>query len=261
MSGDTRRQILVVLATLAVIGVNGAANALPLNEQTTGEISNRFDVYFVPEGYVFSIWGVIYAGLLAYTLYQLAPGQKRNPRLQAIGYIYVLSAIANIAWLFLWHYEFFPATMLAMVALLLSLIAIYLLLDVGRVRVSGGEAWLVHLPFSIYLGWVSVATIANATVVLESVQWDGWGLSEPTWAVIMLVVGAVLATLVGLTRGDVAFILVFIWAFAGIAVAQADEPLVSLSAWALAGVLVVVMALSWLRQRRQPRRRVPTGYH
>ena len=101
----------------------GLATALPLNGQTTGEISDRFDVYFVPAGYVFSIWGLIYLALIGYSLYQVLPSQRENPRLRRTGWLYVLSCAANIVWLFLWHYEVFELTIVAMGALLLLLIA------------------------------------------------------------------------------------------------------------------------------------------
>jgi hypothetical protein len=236
------RQILVLLSTAGVIVVNGLANALPLNGQTTGEISDRFDVYFVPAGYVFSIWGLIYLALIGYSIYQVLPSQRDNPRLQRIGYLYVLSCLANVAWLFLWHYEYFELTMVAMVALLLLLIAIYLRLGTGRGRVSGAETWLVRVPFSIYLGWVTVATIANATSLLDYLNWSGWGISPEMWAVIMLIAGAVITSLVSITRGDIAYVLVIVWAFAGIAVKHSDTWFVALTAV----VMAVIVALTLL---------------
>ena len=124
------------------------ANALPLNGQSTGEISDRFQVYFVPAGYVFSIWGLIYLGLGAFAVYQALPAQREDPRLRRIGYLFALSCLANVAWLFLWHYEQFALTVVAMLPLLLSLIAIYLRLEIGRVRVPAIEEWLVRVPFA-----------------------------------------------------------------------------------------------------------------
>ena len=177
MNRDTLRQVLVVLAVIAVIAVNIIAVALPLNGLDTGEISDRFDIYFVPAGYVFSIWSLIYLGLIAYGIFQALPAQKENPRLRRIGYLFVFSCLANIVWLFLWHYEVFNFTLVAMLAILLSLIAIYLRLDVGRVQVSTGEKWCVNIPFSTYLGWISVATIANTTQLLYYLGWNGWGIS------------------------------------------------------------------------------------
>ena len=240
--GNIIRQILVVLATAGVIAVNALANILPFNNKTTGEISDAFDVYFVPAGYVFAIWGLIYVALAAYSIYQALPAQRENPRLQRIGYLYILSCLANGVWLVLWHYEYFAWTMVAMGALLLLLIAIYLLLGIGRVPVSRAEKWMVHVPFSLYLGWITVATIANATDLLYSLNWDGWGIGPEWWAVIMLVVATVVAVLVCLTRGDVAYGLVIVWAFAGIVVSQIDTLLVAIVAGVMA-FIVLVMAL------------------
>ena len=164
---DIFRQIVVVLSTIAVIVVNGLATTLPLGGKTTGEISDQFDVYFVPAGYVFSIWGLIYLALIGYSIFQALPAQRDNPRLRRTGWLYVLSCAANIAWIFLWHYEIFAWTLVAMVALLLALIVIYLRLGTGFSRVPAAETWLVRVPFSIYLGWITVATIANVTSLLD----------------------------------------------------------------------------------------------
>ena len=240
---DIFRQIIVVLSTIAVIVVNGLATALPLNGLTTGEISDRFDVYFVPAGYVFSIWGVIYLALIGYSIFQALPAQRENPRLRRTGWLYVLSCVANAAWLFLWHYEYFALTIVAMVALLLLLIAIYLRLGTGRTRVSTAEAWLVRVPFSIYLGWITVATIANATSLLDYLNWNGWGLTPVAWAVIMLVAGAVIASAVSITRGDIAYVLVIVWAYLGVAVKNSDTAIIAVLAGFLAGFVLGTLLL------------------
>lgn len=254
MNKHIARQAANVLAVVATIVINGLANALPLNGQTTGAISDRFQVYFVPAGYVFSIWGLIYLGLIAFAVFQALPSERTNVRLQRVGYLFVLSCAANIAWLFLWHYEQFVLTLVAMVVLLLSLIAIYLRLEIGRVRVSGAEKWLMHVPFSIYLGWVTVATIANATSVLDYVKWDGWGLAPTMWAVVMLIAGTGIATAMSLTRGDVAYVLVILWAFVGIAVRQAGTPVVANAAWAASGVtLIALVAGVIVRRLKSPK--------
>jgi hypothetical protein len=223
--------------------VNALASTLPLNGQTTGEISDRFDVYFVPAGYVFSIWGLIYLALIGYSLYQALPSQRENPRLRRTGWLYVLSCVANAAWLFLWHYEYFALTIVAMVALLLLLIAIYLRLDTGRTRVSTAETWLVRVPFSLYLGWITVATIANATSLLDYLNWNGWGLTPVAWAVIMLFAGAVIASAVSITRGDVAYVLVIVWAYLGVAVKNSDTALIAVLAGFLAGFVLGTLLL------------------
>jgi len=251
MKKDILRQVVNVLAVLVTIAINGLANALPLNGLNTGEISDRFKVYFVPAGYVFSIWGLIYLALIGFAIYQALPAQRENPHLRRIGYLFALSCVANIVWLFLWHYEVFPLTIVAMLALLALLIAIYLRLGIGRTRVSAAATWLVHVPFSIYLGWITVATIANATSLLDFLKWNGWGISPEAWAVIMLVVGAGVASAVSLTRGDIAYMLVIVWAFAGIAVKHAATPLVASAAWAMTAVVAVMLVVGALLSRRR----------
>jgi hypothetical protein len=240
---DILRQVLVILSTIGVIVINGMASTVRLNGQTTGEISDRFDVYFVPAGYVFSIWGLIYLALIAYSIYQALPSQRENPRQRRTGYLYVLSCIANVAWLFLWHYEYFVWTLVAMVVLLLLLIAIYLRLGTGSTRVPAAETWLLRIPFSIYLGWITVATIANVTSLLDYLNWNGWGLSPEIWAAIMLVAAALIASAVSLTRGDIAYILVIVWAFIGIAVKHSDTALVAILAGFLAGFVLGTLLL------------------
>jgi hypothetical protein len=259
MDKNILRQSVNVLAVITTIVVNGLANALPLNGQTTGEISDRFQVYFVPAGYVFSIWGLIYLGLILFAVYQALPGQRDNPRLHRVRHLFALSCLANIAWLFLWHYEQFPLTLVAMFALLLLLIAIYLRLEIGRAAIPGAEKWFVDVPFSIYLGWITVATIANVTSVLDYLNWGGWGISAEVWAVIMLVAGAGIAWAVSLTRGDLAYMLVIIWAFVGIAVKHADTSVVAIAAWVTTALVVLALVVGAMLHRRRKQHPLATG--
>ena len=191
MKRDTLRQVIAVIAVVATIVVNALANILPFNGQETGAISDRFAIYFVPAGYVFSIWGLIYLGLIAYAIFQALPAQRENPRLRSIGGLFLLSSVANIAWIFLWHYEVFAATLPVMLVLLGSLIAIYLRLGTGLTQVSRAETWMVRVPFSVYLGWITVATVANATQLLYFLGWNGGALGPEVWTVIMLAVADV----------------------------------------------------------------------
>jgi hypothetical protein len=244
---------LNVLALIATLVVNGLANALPFNGLTTGEISDRFDVYFVPAAYVFSIWGLIYVALTLFVVYQVLPSQRENRRLGRIGYLFALSCLANMAWLFLWHYELFALSLMAMFALLITLVTIYLRLDIGRASVSTTEKWLVDVPFSLYLGWITVATIANVTSVLDYINWSGWGISPKVWTVIMLLAATTIASAVSFTRGDIAYMLVIIWAFVGIALKHAGTPIVAPAAWvavALVAVMTVVGKVSYTRRRQ-----------
>lgn len=249
---DIVRQALVILSLTMTIVVNGLANALPLNGKNTGEISDSFDVYFVPAGYVFSIWSVIYLALIGYAVYQALPAQRTDRRLRSIGYLFVLSNIANSAWIFLWHYEYFAATLVVMTILLLTLIAIYRRLNRGNWNPTTAQKWLVKIPFSIYLGWITVATIANATSVLDYVGWGGFGIAPEVWAVIMLAVATGVGLLFSLRKGDVAYVLVLIWAFVGIAVAQWDTPLVAWTALIAAVVLGISLLSGWFLHRSRP---------
>jgi benzodiazapine receptor len=250
MSKNSFRQLANILSTALALTVNILASALPLNGQNTGEISDRFKVYFVPAGYVFAIWGVIYIGWIAFSIYQARPAQRENPRLQNLGYLYALSGVFNAAWLFCWHYNQFGLSVLVMLALLLSLIASYLRLDVARTPVSTMEKWSVDIPFSIYLGWISVATIANITDYLYLIQWDGFGIAPQTWAVIMIVVASVLGILMTVTRRDSAYNFVLAWSFAGIAVKQAATPSVATTAWVAAALTIGLAIFSIIQRRR-----------
>ena len=245
------RQILNVLAFILVVAVNGLANSLPINNQTTGAVSDKYPVLFTPAGYVFSIWGLIYLGLLAFVIYQALPGQRNNPRLERVGYWFFWSCIFNSIWIFLWHYELMLWSVLMMVGLLVSLIMVYLRLETGRSRVAAGETFLARLPFSIYLGWISVATIANVSVLLFTLGWDGVSLVEQAATVILLAIGSLLGFLMSRRHADVAYPLVLAWAFAGIVVNQSGFILVVLAA-GLAAVGMLAAAFSAVLLRRRP---------
>ncbi len=249
MSKDTIRQAANLLSVLVALTVNILASTLPLNGQNTGEISDRFEVLFVPAGYVFSIWGVIYLGWIAFTIFQLQPSQKENPRLRRLGFLFALSNLANAAWLFCWHYNLFGLSVLVMLALLGLLIASYLRLNVNRSAVGPAEYWSVDVLFSVYLGWITVATVANITDWLYFIGWDGFGISAQLWAVIMLVVASLLGLVMAWSRRDAGYLSVLVWAFIGIAVKQAVEPVVATSAWVAAGLMLALLIYSGLTRR------------
>jgi translocator protein len=247
---DTLRQVVVAVSVLATLAVNILANALPFNGLSTAEISDRFQVYFVPAGYVFSIWGLIYIGLIAYGVFQSLPSQRENPRLRKTGYLAAAAGLANCAWLFLWHYEQFAWTLVAMLGLLVLLILVYLYLGIGRTQVSTAEKWAVRVPFSVYLGWITVATIANVTDVLYFLKWDGVGIGARDWTLVLFAAVIVIAGLMSLTRRDVAYNLVIVWALVGIAVKQAAAK--SLVIGALATAVIVICVLVYSLIRKQP---------
>jgi len=249
MSKDTIRQYVNLLSVLLALTVNILASTLPLNGQNTGEISDRFKVYFVPAGYVFSIWAIIYIGWIAFIIFQFQAPQKESVRLRRLGYLFAISNIANAAWLFCWHYNQFGLSVLVMLALLGLLIASYLRLNVNRSSVTRAEFWSVDVVFSVYLGWITVATVANITGWLYFVGWDGFGISAQTWAVIMLAVASLLGLGMALARRDAGYLSVLVWAFIGIAVKQTPAPMVVLSAW-IAAALMLGLAIFSLTRRQ-----------
>src|SRR5512136_493860 len=247
---NTIRQIAVVVVILATITINILANALPINGMNTGQVSDSFKVYFVPAGYVISIWGIIYIGLLAYAVYQVLPAQRENPRLQATGWWVVLGGLANSTWIFLWHYLQFVGTLGAMLILLATLIAVYLRLGIGRTKVSKAETWAVRVPFSIYLGWITVATVANISDVLYYLKWNQFGISSATWIVIILGAVLVIAGLMNFLRRDLAYALVLLWALIGIAVKFPQEGIVTSATWVTFGLVAASLILAFLVKRK-----------
>ncbi|WP_084242295.1 tryptophan-rich sensory protein [Planomicrobium okeanokoites] len=233
------RLILMTIAFLAIIAINALANILPINGQTTGEISNRLPVLFTPAGYVFSIWSVIYI-LLAIWIAGFWIRYKKEKELpsRAISLYFILSAAANITWLFLWHYEYFAWSIAAMLLYLGSLILLYFQYD------NNERKFTERLPISVNMGWISVATITNISYVLTYYNWGGWGLSNELWAVIMLTVATALALHVRFHHSDIPFTLVFVWAFIGIAVKHGlDEMLVTTASLFLSGVIITGILL------------------
>jgi benzodiazapine receptor len=242
------QRIVNPLALAGAIVMNALASILPLNGRTTGEISDSFNLVFVPAGYVFSIWGLIYLAALGFAFFQALPGQQSNPRVAATGWWFALSCVANGLWIVFWHYGLYPLTLVAMLTLLVSLIAIYIRVNPsspGQTAVDAPTRWLVQAPFSLYLGWVSVATIANVSSLLVWLGWDGGGLSPVTWAVIMIGVSAVLSLAMSFRQRDAIFTGVLVWALIGIWVKQAALPAVVTASAVAIAVSLVGLLVSW----------------
>ncbi len=252
-AAPARRAWVNLASVLGTITVNALANIVPFNGQNTGQVSDRFKVYFVPSGYVFAIWGVIYVGWLAFCAFQLMPAHRAKSRFAAMGYWFALSGVFNSLWLVCWHYNRFTLSLVVMLLLLATLIVSYRRLDVGRRRVSLVERWCVDVPFGLYLGWISVATIANVSDVLWINGWSAWGVAPQLWTAVMLGAATVLGAAVVRRRHDVAFPLVLAWAFVGIANRQSGphalpEPsLVVNAAWtaAIVSLMLATAAFSW----------------
>ena len=241
--------ILFNILSLAVaLFLNFLATNLPLNNLTTREISDSFDIYFVPSAYVFSIWGLIYLGLLAFIVFQALPAQQANEKLQRIDGWFALSNLSNAFWLVSFHYQQFALSLALIVLLLISLIHIFLKLEIGRSQHAAAWRWAVEIPFTIYLGWVSVATIANATQVLFFYGWNGFGLNPQLWFVIILALAVLLSALMSFRRRVLAYALVLAWAFAGIALKFPNVPLVNISAWAGTAAVFLFAILAMVRK-------------
>jgi len=242
-------QIANIGAFVATVLVNALANALALNGRTTGEISDLYPTLITPAGYVFSIWGLIYALLLGFTVFQALPRNRWKQFLAKISFLFVGSSLANISWLFLWHYGQITLSTIPMFALLAMLIMIYLRLQIGKSNVSLSERLLVHLPFSVYLGWITVASIANVAVALTAIGWSRWGLSDVVWAVLVIAVALAITLAVVSIRRDIVYSLVIVWALVGIAARQSENLSIVLAAGIGVGIIVIASAASIIISR------------
>lgn len=260
MSRDVARQVTVAVSFVVTLVINWLATTGALGGLTTREIATRYPISFLPANFTFGIWGVIYLALGAYTVYQALPSQREETRQRAVGWLVALTGLFNCLWLVTFQNTLFAASMVAMVALLATLIVIYTRLDIGRVPVSMITRALVTLPISLYLGWITVATIANASYVLFDAGWNGFGIPGATWAVIMLLVATALTLVIVLMRHDIAYLLVVVWAFYGIWVRQAETPEVAGVAGVAALVLLAAALVSFVvRRRRNVARAFPSG--
>lgn len=222
---DNNRLLLKVLAAITfivMVTVNALANILPINGHNTAEISDYYANLFTPAGLTFSIWGLIYLLLALFTLYQSGLFQSswkflNEDLLNKIRTLFMFNALANAAWIFTWHYQLIPLSMALMIVILITLI--FIVDTLRKEKMTRRETFFVKLPFSIYFGWITVATIANLTALLVSLGWHGvFGLSDADWTRVILVVGMLVAAAVIIINKDIAYGLVPIWAYAGIVI-------------------------------------------
>ena len=245
--GLTTEKILVIVSSLTVILVNVLANMMPLGGVTTGEISARYPTAITPAGYAFSIWTLIYAGLIGFSIFQALPAQDDNEAVRAVRIPIVLSNLANISWIYLWHHFEIRWSLLAITGLLAALTYAYIRVDRLPARTEG-EWWLLRVPLSVYLGWVTVATVVNTAVTLVYLGWGGLGIPDATWGMLVLAVVALLCSALALYQADIALSLTFIWALVAIARGQADLPMVP----GTAILAIVLILISLYLSRRYP---------
>ncbi|MCA9738799.1 MAG: tryptophan-rich sensory protein [Gemmatimonadota bacterium] len=234
--------VLNVCAFVGVVVLNGLAASGALSGRSIGELANRDPTYVLPADYVFGIWSVIYAALLGFVIYQALPRPAAGALVERVGWLWIINAGLNAAWLTAFSFERFALALLLMLALLVDLILLYGRVHQGGLRVQRGDWWFATLPFGIYLAWIAVATIANTSQLLEVVGWDGFGVAGPVWSVLLMAVAAGLAATFAVRRRDVTFGLVVGWALIGIAARWPEARMVATTAWAL-GLLSVGMAL------------------
>ncbi len=198
-----------------MIIVNFLANGLPINNRSTGEISDAYPNLFAPAGLTFSIWGVIYLLLGGYVVYQfLQKGKQKEALFKKINILFIGTSFANISWIFAWHYDLIGLSVIIMAILLTLLIRIA---DILRMEhFTALEKYFILVPFSVYFGWITVAAIANVTVFFVSIGWNGFGIADYIWTNIILLVGAVIGILRTHKDQNVAYGTVLIWAYLGI---------------------------------------------
>jgi hypothetical protein len=213
-----------IVAFIVTIIVNAAANILPLNGITTGELSDKYGNLFTPAGYVFSIWGVIYILLAAFTFYQYTENDEELHN--KISWLFVVSCFFNSIWIFLWHYEILSLSIVAIAGILVCLLLIYTRLRIGLVNVSKKKLYMVNSTFSVYLGWITVAPIANVAALLVANGWDGYNSTAVYITIAMIIVALVLTLVNTYIRGDVAYAAVIIWALGGIVQKQMNTGLI-----------------------------------
>ncbi|MEL7222796.1 MAG: hypothetical protein AAGJ93_15850 [Bacteroidota bacterium] len=238
-------QRLNVVGFIIVVTLNVLANALPLNGYNTGELSDFYPNLFVPSGFTFSIWGVIYSLLLVFIIYQMRSWWSKKEVdlgiVRAIGPWFFISCMANASWIMAWHYLQTLLSVLIMLMILTSLRIIYLRIGTGKsIAMPSSDKWAVRLVFSIYFGWITVATIANVTAVLVANGWTGGGLDPVIWTVIMLAIATLIGGLMLWKYKDAPYAFVLVWAFFGIYSRHNGNPDVQLIAYTcLAGMVVL----------------------
>ena len=249
---DRLRQLTTLFAIFGTFLVNTLSNFYPLNGLNIGAISNTLfaQVQIVPASYAFVIWGVIYLGLFALGIYQARPSQRQNSALRRIGFLLVWACGAQAIWVFIFLSRWFALSTIAMVGILLPLIGAYLRLDVGCRPVTRAEQWWVHRPVSLYLGWITVASIVNVALALYAHNWTGWGIAPSIWTMGLMMISAIIAAVITLQRRDLVFTGVIVWALVAISLRQMTEPLIWITGAIAVSVLVLLVLGLWVGQKR-----------
>jgi hypothetical protein len=211
------------VALVSTIFVNYLSNTGVFNGNTMKTVSDRYFNFFTPAGYAFSIWGLIYIGLLAFAFYSgksIFNKQYPHPALEKISWWFLVSCIANSCWVAAWLYDYTALSVVLMTVILISLLKIVANLDINLGKQNTKDYLFINLPFTLYAGWISVAIIANVAALLTKINWDAWGLTPMTWAIVMVVVAGLINVFMVIQRNMRAYGLVGIWALLAIAANQ-----------------------------------------
>jgi len=242
------RAYINIGALALVLLFNFLSNVIPFNGLTQADLGELYPVLITPATYVFSIWGLIYLALIAFIIYQTLPNFRENPAVKAVGILFAVSSLFNILWLFFWHYQRVGWSMIIMLLLLATLIAIYLRIGAVTTEKSLYDRLLVKYPFSLYLGWITAATIVNFNVLLYDIGWLGVGTGGVFFTILMIVIAAVVALAVFYLRQDFIYTAVFVWALIGIGVRHGTNlVLLTIVAWLAAAA--IIFFLGWITAR------------
>ncbi len=232
------RQILVVAATAGTLFVNYLAGTGYINNKTPADISNQYPTLLTPSGYAFSIWSLIYLGLLAFSVYQALPAQIA--RFSKIRTLYIINCAANCAWLYLWHYEQIPLSLPVIFVMLGTLILINKNLPDTN---SSAEFWLTQIPFNIYFGWLTVAAILNFSIALVFLGFDSAGTTKVFFASALIIAAAILGAVIHFKFASAAYPLTIAWALVAIAIKHSTETiLVTVTAFGVIALLLVALS-------------------
>lgn len=244
-----------LIAYLLMLFMNFLANWIPFNDQTTGEVITRHPIPFQPAGWAFYIWILIYGLLGAYVVYTLTPGGQRSHRVRRIGVVFVLSCAANIAWLLLWHWEQFLLSLIAILVLWVALLVIYVLARRGNVDGRLPSRWqklVIQIPFSVYLGWVTVAALADFAVWANRSWHSGNPFSDRAWAVILLIAGVIIAAAFALFARDPIVPLVAVWAYVAIVQQQWTGPTLVVVVGVIGAIVTAALTVAAWSLRLNP---------
>jgi benzodiazapine receptor len=250
-SRATLRSLVNAIVLVGVLVVNGMAGAGTLSGESIGVLANRYASYFLPAGYVFGIWSLIYLALIGFVADQLLPGRRHAPVLDRVGWGWVVNGVLNVAWVVLFSFGRFGAALVVMVLLLADLVVLHLRIRETPEPLSWRDRIFVAWPFDLYLAWISVALIANVSQYLTYLEWGGWGIPGQVWSVLLMGVATAVGGFMALRRWTWIFPLVVAWAVWGIGARYADLDLIRTGAIVLTGICVV-LAVAGLAIRRRP---------